>query len=123
MATKKATTSKYLDLISKTSKDVEQELIDLSVEQAQNTLEQGTLSVKSELLKEQGLVKQAEINVGNAERDLNAAKASQPFNVQAILNARVQVLKAKQTVETATSSLKQVQDAYDYLVGLKTELF
>jgi len=123
MATKKATTSKYLDLISKTSKDVEQELIDLSVEQAQNTLEQGTLSVKSELLKEQGLVKQAEINVGNAERDLNAAKASQPFNVQAILNARVQVLKAKQTVETATSSLKQVQDAYDYLVSLKTELF
>lgn len=123
MATKKATTSKYLDLISKTYKDVEQELIDLSVEQAQNTLEQGTLSVKSELLKEQGLVKQAEINVGNAERDLNAAKASQPFNVQAILNARVQVLKAKQTVETATSSLKQVQDAYDYLVSLKTELF
>jgi len=123
MATKKATTSKYLDLISKTSKDVEQELIDLSVEQAQNTLEQGTLSVKSELLKEQGLVKQAEINVGIAERDLNAAKASQPFNVQAILNARVQVLKAKQTVETATSSLKQVQDAYDYLVSLKTELF
>ena len=45
----------------------------LSVEQAQNTLEQGSLNVKSQLLAEQGKVKTAEITVANEERNLSNA--------------------------------------------------
>ena len=123
MAAKKVVSTKYIDLISKSSQDVEKELLELSVEQAQNTLEQGSLNVKSQLLAEQGKVKTAEITVANEERSLSNAKQSQPFDVQRILDARHKVLVAKQSVETAKSSLQQVQASYDFLVALKEELF
>lgn len=127
MSTKKTTTTatskKYIDLISKTTQDVEKELLQLSVEQAENVLEQGILSVKSQLLSEQGKVKSAEISVTNEERHLSNAKQTQPFDVQFVLNARHKVLVAKQSVESAKSSLKQVQESFDFLVALKEELF
>lgn len=123
MATKKVSSTKYVDLISKTSQDVEKEMLELSVEQAQNTLEQGTLSVKSQLLSEQGKVKTAQISVGNAERNLSTTKAAQPFNVQSVLNARKNLLVAQQEVDLAKAELQQVQEAYDFLVALKEELF
>lgn len=127
MSTKKTTTTatskKYIDLISKTTQDVEKELLQLSVEQAENVLEQGILSVKSQLLSEQGRVKSAEISVTNEERHLSNAKQTQPFDVQFVLNARHKVLVAKQSVESAKSSLKQVQESFDFLVALKEELF
>lgn len=116
-------TTKYVDLISKTSQDVEKEMLELSVEQAQNTLEQGTLSVKSQLLGEQGKVKTAQIAVSNAERELNAAKSKNPFNVQSLLDARKRMLLAQQEVAEAEITLEQVQEAYDFLVALKKELF
>lgn len=114
---------KYVDLISKSSQDVEKELIELSVEQAKNTLEQGTLSVKSQLLAAQGDVKKAEILVSNAERALNASKSANPINVQNILDARKAKLDAEESVITAKYNCSQIEDAYNYLVTLKTELF
>ena len=123
MAAKKVVSTKYIDLISKSSQDVEKELLELSVEQAQNTLEQGSLSVKSQLLSEQGNVKSAQIEVSRQERNLATAKQSNPFNVQAVINARHEVLRAEQEVVKAQQSLKQVQETYDFLVALKEELF
>lgn len=123
MATKKVVSTKYVDLISKTSQDVEKEMLDLNVEQAQNTLDQGSLSVKSQLLAEQGKVKTAQISVGNMERSLSLTKSAQPFNVQSVLNARKNLLVAQQEVESAKAELQQVQEAYDFLVALKEELF
>jgi len=83
-------------------------MLELSVEQAQNTLEQGTLSVKSQLLGEQGKVKTAQIAVASAERELNAAKSKNPFSVQSLFDARKRMLVTQQEVVEAEATLKQV---------------
>lgn len=123
MAKKATTPTKYKEGISKSSADVEQELVELSVEQAANVLEQGTLSVKSQLLNAQGEVKTAEIEVSRLERELQNAKFSNPFNVNTILSTRTQLLKAQLNVEAKKDVFNQIEESHKFLVDLKSELF
>ena len=123
MAKKQTTPTKYKEGISKSSATVEQELIELSVEQAANVLEQGTLSVKSQLLNAQGEVKTAEIEVSRLERELQNSKFANPFNVNAILATRTQLLKAQVVVEEKKDVYTQIEESHKFLVDLKSELF
>ena len=101
MSTKVKTTAvnskvmKYKELITRTESEINKELLDLEVEKAANVLQQGTLSVKSQVLSAEGDVKQAEIQVSVAKQALEDTKASKPFNVQNILNKRTALLQAE----------------------------
>ena len=84
---------KYKELITRTESEINKELLDLEVEKAANVLQQGTLSVKSKVLAAEGDVKQAEIAVSVAKQELEDSKALKPFNVQNILNKRMDCSK------------------------------
>ena len=124
MATKKPTTGqKYSQLLQKSDKEVEQELLGTTVEQAANTLAQGVLNVKSQALSAQSNVKKAELTFSKAEKALEAAKSANPFSVQAILDRRTEVLQAENDLETANANQKVYEETLTYLIALQTELF
>ena len=129
MSTKAKTTAvnskvmKYKELITRTESEINKELLDLEVEKAANVLQQGTLSVKSQVLSAEGDVKQAEIQVSVAKQALEDAKASKPFNVQNILNKRTALLQAEEDLKTALISAAEIKDSYNFLVALAKELF
>lgn len=121
--TKKINVMKYKELITRTESEINKELLELDVEKAANVLQQGTLSVKSQLLAVEGDVKQAEINVSIAKQVLEDSKASKPFNVQNILNKRTNLLQMEANLRGQQEFSKQIRDSYDYLVELEKELF
>jgi len=121
--TKKVNVMKYKELITRTESEINKELLELDVEKAANVLQQGTLSVKSQLLAAEGEVKQAEINVSVAKQTLEDSKASKPFNVQNILNKRTNLLQMEANLKAQQEFSKQIRDSYDYLVELEKELF
>lgn len=123
MAKAKTVAGNYKSRITKTDSQQATELVDLSVEQAANTLQQGVLSVKSQMIAAQGDVKKAEINVADAERNLESSKGANPFNVQNILNARTAVKQAQLDLETKQEVLVEFQDTLKFLEELETELF
>jgi len=124
MSKKVTTTSaKYKDLITKSETQVQAELVDLTVEQAANTLEQGTLAVKSQLISAESEVKKAQVAVSTAERELDKTKSASPLNVQNILDARTDVQQATLNVQSKQESYEQLKSAYQFLVDLKSELF
>jgi len=114
---------KYKELITRTESEINKELLDLEVEKAANVLQQGTLSVKSKVLAAEGDVKQAEIAVSVAKQALEDSKASKPFNVQAILNKRANLLQAEEDLKTAQENSTQIKDSHAFLVQLAQELF
>lgn len=123
MAKAKTVAGNYKSRITKTDSQQATELVDLSVEQAANTLQQGVLSIKSQMIAAQGDVKKAEINVADAERNLESSKGANPFNVQNILNARTAVKQAQLDLETKQEVLVEFQDTLKFLEELETELF
>lgn len=123
MAKAKTVAGNYKSRITKTDSQQATELVDLSVEQAANTLQQGVLSVKSQMIAAQGDVKKAEINVADAERNLESSKGANPFSVQNILNARTAVKQAQLDLETKQEVLVEFQDTLKFLEELETELF
>ena len=129
MSTKVKTTAvnskvmKYKELITRTESEINKELLDLEVEKAANVLQQGTLSVKSQVLSAEGDVKQAEIQVSVAKQALEDTKASKPFNVQNILNKRTALLQAEEDLKTALISAAEIKDSHNFLVELAKELF
>ena len=129
MSTKAKTTAvnskvmKYKELITRTESEINKELLDLEVEKAANVLQQGTLSVKSQVLSAEGDVKQAEIQVSVAKQALEDTKASKPFNVQNILNKRTALLQAEEDLKTALISAAEIKDSHNFLVELAKELF
>ena len=122
-ATSKTNTMKYIQLITRTESDINKELLDLEVEKAANVLQQGTLSVKSKVLAAEGEVKQSEIAVSVAKQALEDSKASKPFNVQAILNKRANLLQAEEDLKTQQETATQIKDSHTFLVQLAEELF
>lgn len=114
---------KYKELITKSEQEQQTEQVDLNVAQAQNTLDQGILSVKSEMLKQEAKVKQSENREKDAERALETSKSANPFNVQNILDARTNLEQAKLNTEAEKEAYNKIQEAHNYLETLKTELF
>ena len=115
--------AKYKELITKSEEAEQVELVELEVSQAQNTLEQGILSVKSKLIGAESEAKTAKNAVVTATRKLEAAKATKPFNVQSILNARTAVTQAELDVTTANETYNEIKETFDYLTALSVELF
>jgi len=122
-ATSKTNTMKYIQLITRTESDINKELLDLEVEKAANVLQQGTLSVKSKVLAAEGDVKQAEIAVSVAKQALEDSKASKPFNVQSIINARTAYLQAEENLKSYQETAIQIKETHNFLVQLAEELF
>lgn len=126
MSTIKKTTTKvmkYKELITRTESEINKELLDLEVEKAANVLQQGTLSVKSKVLAAEGDVKQAEIAVSVAKQALEDSKASKPFNVQSIINARTAYLQAEENLKSYQETAIQIKETHNFLVQLAEELF
>lgn len=114
---------KYKELITKSEQEQQSEQVELNVAQAQNTLEQGILSVKSEMLKQEAKVKQSENREKESERVLEASKSANPFSVQNILDARTNLEQAKLNTEAEKEAYTKIKEAHDYLETLKNELF
>jgi hypothetical protein len=121
--TTKTAGEKYAALISKTDAEKSKEMLSLEVEQAENVLQQGTLSVKGQLIAQEGKVKQAQINVKKAEGALKATHGAAPFNVNNIISARVRVLESEQELAAQQEAYEELKGHFDYLVALKSELF
>lgn len=121
--TKASAGAKYIDLITKSEDTKSAELVALEVKKAENVLEQGILSIQAKLLKEQGEVKQAEINLENARQALTKVCGAMPFSVQSVLDNRARVMQAENELEFAIEKQAEVKAAHDYLVNLKAELF
>ena len=116
-------TCSYKELISKSETEVQAELIDLAVDQAQNSMQQGILSVRSQMLSSEADFKRAQNKVADAERELTAAKRANPLNVQDILDTRTLVLNAKDFVKTKEETFNTLKEAHDFLVATEKELF
>lgn len=127
MSTKAKTTNskvmKYKELITRTESEINKELLDLEVAKAANVLQQGTLSVQSKVLAAEGEVKQAEIAVSVAKQALEDSKASKPFNVQNILNARTNYLQAEENLKAYQTTAIEIKETHNFLVELAEELF
>jgi multidrug resistance efflux pump len=113
----------YKSRITKSDSETQNELVDLNVEQAKNTLEQGILSIKSKMIEAQSEVKKAENNVKSAERELETIKSSTPFNVQYLLDARTAILQAEINLAAAKEVFGEFSSALDFLEETKVELF
>ena len=116
-------TMKYKEGISRSHETLEKELLNLRVEQAQNTLEKGIIEFKGKVLSQTGAVKTEEIKLKQAEQNLNDTKFQKDFNVQNILNAREIVLDCQEALDLQRDILKQLQQGMDFLVQLEKELF
>ena len=114
---------KYKELITKSEQEQQTEQVDLNVAQAQNTLEQGILSLKSQMIKQESEVKKYENLEKEAERTLESSKSCNPFNVQNILDARTNLEQAKLNTQAEKEAYNKIQEAHNYLETLKTELF
>jgi len=126
MATARTTTqpsTKYVDLIQKSKEEVNAEMLPLEAEKAKNILEQGILSVKSQLLEAQGQVKRQEIAKKDADSATLVYKSARPFNVQNILDARAIAEESANALKGAKDHEKYIKETLDYLESLKTELF
>ena len=116
-------TCSYKELISKSETEVQAELIDLAVDQAQNSMQQGILSVRSQMLSAEADFKRAKNKVADAERELTNAKRANPLNVQDILDARTLVLNAQEFVKSKEDAFTALKDAHDFLAQTEKELF
>lgn len=123
MAGARQKTGKYSQLIQKSDADIQAEQLDLNVGTAQNQLQQGILQVKAKVLEAKGKVKSAEIDVQRAERELEAAKAGIPFDVQAILDARVAKKKAEKEQSKVQAEQAEYEATETFLAELEKELF
>jgi len=120
---KTAQGAKYKDLITKTDSDVQAEQVDVNVQMAQNSLQQGILSTKSLVLSAQGKVKEAEVKLAQAKRNQESAKSSVPLNVQKLIDTFQATKQAELDVETATEAFKSTQEVLVHLQSVETELF
>lgn len=118
-----AKSAKYRDLLTRTKEEVQQELLDITVEQAENDLAQGILSIKGQALKAEAEYKKSLSDVASAQRRLDEAKSSNPFSVQAILDARGNVESYQLSSESLKAEYERLLDAQKYLESLREELF
>lgn len=122
-----ATTKKqqgYKTLITKTSTEVEAELVDLQVEQAANSFEQGLLSIKSQMISAESEVKKAKNTVSFAQKGFETAKSSKPeLLVQNLVNARTSVKQAELDLESKQEVYNELKSLFDDLSAIKIELF
>lgn len=118
-----AAQSTYRNLISRTKEEVSSDARDAEVAQAETSLEMGILSVKRSLIDAEKALKEETNKVSRAEANIQTAIASVPFNVQAILNARTAKLQAEANIVTKQAEFDSVEEAYNYLIGLRKELF
>ena len=120
----KIDSKKYRALITQTAETVEAETLDLRVEQAENSFDQGLLSIKSKMITAEQNVKKQSSEVKNAETALLQSKRALPDNlVQGIINAKQALEQAKLNKIAAESAHKELQDMYNYLIEVKGELF
>lgn len=123
-AVKEKAVANYKALISKTDSEIASEQLELRVEQADLNFQQGLLSLKSKMISAEGDVKQAESVVKTREKSLESAKASQPENlVQNIVDAKIALKQAELDLVVVKESYADLKTLYDYLEGLKKELF
>lgn len=122
---KKSSTTemKYADRINRTQVEIEQDQKDLNVAEAMNSLEMGILEVKGQMIKAEAQLKKRKSAITTAERKLESAKDSVPFDVNEILIARAEVKQSELDVKADEDVYEQYKSAHDYLVALKSELF
>lgn len=115
---------KYIDLISKSSEEINQEEQALKVEQAKIEFAQGLLSIDSNLLNAKKDISIATSNHAKAKLALEKAKAGEPSNfVQNIVDAYQAEKKAEFDVSDKQRVYDEIVALKDYLVALQEELF
>jgi len=114
---------KYKEGISITDAELAVEQLDLDVEQALNTLQQGILSVKSQAIKHSSPVKEGEVNIRKAERVLEESKYKNPLNIQQILDNRSHLESCKQKLNVLIDNATFYNENLIYLENLEKELF
>jgi len=114
---------KYSEGISRTEQEVSNEQKELDVNYAQNTLQQGILATKSDMIGKESTLKTVKNSVETAKRALESAKFANPFDVNVVLAKKTAVKQAESNVETAQEEYNHVKEAHDYLVALEQELF
>ena len=116
--------SKYIDLISKSSEEVNKEEQALKVEQAKIEFSQGLLSIDSNLLEAKRAISIAESNVAKSKLALDKAKAGDPENfVQNIVEAYQAEKKAVFELSDKNRIYDEIVELKEYLVALQDELF
>lgn len=126
MSTKKSVKStKYIDLISKTKEQKDLESLQYDAEMTANSLDQGISRMESKLIDAKKDVRTAEMAVKTASKNLEDAKSNRNFDryVNNLLDKRTVLLQSEENLKAKQADLKDLQDAYDYLVDLKSELF
>lgn len=126
MSTKKSVKStKYIDLISKTKEQKDLESLQYDAEMTANSLDQGISRMESKLIDAKKDVRTAEMAVKTASKNLEDAKSDRNFDryVNNLLDKRTVLLQSEENLKAKQADLKDLQDAYDYLVDLKSELF
>ncbi len=126
MSTKKSVKStKYIDLISKTKEQKDLESLQYDAEMTANSLDQGISRMESKLIDAKKDVRTAYMAVKTASKNLEDAKSDRNFDryVNNLLDKRTVLLQSEENLKAKQADLKDLQDAYDYLVDLKSELF
>lgn len=124
VATVRAGSLTYRSLLTQTDLEIAAEQLDSNVEQASIAFKQGLLSMESKLITAKSEVSANESYLRAAETAVTTAKRK-PANqlVQAIIDARSNVLQAEENLKASKKAQEKLQEMYDYLVGTQKELF
>lgn len=115
--------SNYKQLISRSQQEIDAEMIDFTVDSARNEMQQGILSVKSQVLSAEKQLKGYKSAVAKAEIALQTARSKNPFSVQSLLDARRSLLQANESVEEQQRVVNQYKEALDFLISEEKALF
>ena len=114
----------YRALLSQTDAEIAIEHLDSNVEQASIAFKQGLLSMESKLITAKSDVSAKESALKAAEAVVTAAKRRPAIElVQAVINARTNILQAEENLRASKKAQEKLQEMYDYLVVTQNELF
>jgi hypothetical protein len=124
MATQKQTkAAKYETLISRTQSEIDASELSTKVEIAQNALQQGILSVKSDVLAAQSKTKSQETKLATAKKNLEAAKSYSPLDAQSLVAAFTSIKQAQADLDTAKEEQVNLEEVLSFLQETEQELF
>lgn len=114
----------YKALITQSPGEIEQNLLDLKVEQAQNYFDQGLLSIKQKKISAEAEMKQASNEVSKAESAIETAKRSEPDQlVQKLVDAIQNMKQAEANLEVKRELYNEYEALYTRMIDIKKELF